>query len=350
MVRCAVAATCWVGFTGHALAHPESGPGGERAGTEESLQNGGTERPWAKGVAELEQRAALTAFRTGNVQLNDGLFAKAADRYREALQHWDHPAIHYNLALALMNLDQPIEAYQHLQAAVKYGDAPLQSKDKYDHAKDYMLVLDKALADVEVSCDKPGAKVSVDGREVFVAPGRYGERVKVGKHTFVAEKQGYTTRINAPYIGSGEHFRIELKLYTAEELTRYRRRWHATWLPYAAIGGAVAFGVAGGALELSARSSFHDYDANVASCSEMNSGCPQSPALRDLRTTGETRRTLGEVGYTLAGAALVSAGVLWFLNRSEAYQIRAEDLATEPVSVAPLVSPGLTGAAVQGRF
>jgi hypothetical protein len=337
-------------IAGRAFAQPESGTSGEKAGNEESLQNGGSERPWAKGVAEAEQGAALAAFRDGNVQLNDGLFAKAADRYHEALKHWDHPAIHYNLALALMNLDQPIEAYDHLQAAVKYGDAPLQSKDKYDHAKDYLLLLDKSLADVEVSCDKPGAKVSVDGREVFVAPGRHAERVKVGKHTFVAEKQGYTTRINAPYIGSGEHFRIELKLYTAEELTRYRRRWQATWLPYAALGGAVAFGLTGGLLELSARSSFRDYDAKVASCSEMDSGCPQSADLRDLKNSGDTKRTLGAVGYGLAGAALVSAGVLWYLNRPEAYQVRAEDLAAEPLTVAPIVSPGFAGAAVLGRF
>src|SRR5947209_4560930 len=130
----------------------------EKAGTNESLQNGGDARPWAAGVAQAEQQKALQLFHDGNVQLNDGLFAKAAEKYREALKHWDHPAIHYNLALAQMNLDQPIDAYNNMQQSLKYGEPPLQSKDKFDHAKEYMLLLEKEIATVEVSCDKPGAK------------------------------------------------------------------------------------------------------------------------------------------------------------------------------------------------
>ena len=73
-------------------------------------QTGPTEtgdRPWAKGVSKERQEAAWEVFREGNALLKDSLFAKAADKYREALKSWDHPAIHYNLALALVNLDQP---------------------------------------------------------------------------------------------------------------------------------------------------------------------------------------------------------------------------------------------------
>ena len=333
-----------------APAPAPNAPKDEKAGKDETLQNGGGERPWAKGVAESEQKAALAIFHDGNVNLNDGLFAKAAEKYKDALKHWNHPAIHYNLALALMNLDQPIEAYEHLESAVKFGEAPLQSKDKYDHAKDYLLLLEKQLADVEVSCDKAGAKVSVDGREVFVAPGKFTERVRVGKHTFVAEKQGYNARVNAPYVGPGEHFRIELKLYTADELTRYRRRWSQTWLPYAVAGGGVLIGAIGGLLEWSAQSSYRDYDSKVKACNMGDSGCPQSSALTSIKNSGDTKRTLGYVGYGLAGAAIVSAGVLWYLNRPEAYEIRPEDLNNEQVGVAPVVAPGYAGAAVQGHF
>src|SRR5690606_8428506 len=134
---------------------------------------------------------------------------------------------------------------------------------KFEHAKEYMVLLEKQIASIEVTCDKPGAKVSVDGKEVFVAPGTYKARVRVGKHTFVAEKEGYTTRINAPYVEPGQNFRIELKLYTAEELTRYNRRWNATWMPYAVIGAGAALGVVGIGLELSANASYNDYDMAV---------------------------------------------------------------------------------------
>jgi tetratricopeptide (TPR) repeat protein len=326
----------------------------EKAGTDESLHHTSSgERPWAAGVSAAQQKAALSKFREGNELLNNGLFARASESYKLALTHWQHPAIHYNLALALMNVDQPIEAYESLQKAIVFGSAPLE-KDKFDHAKEYMLLLEKQIAHIEVSCDKPGAKVSLDGKEVFVAPGSFKGRVRIGRHTFVAEKAGYTTRINAPFIGPGENFRIELKLYTAEELTRYNRRWQATWMPYAVLGAGVATGMLGVVLELSANASYNDYDKAVADCNVQNMGCPTTTDITSIRDSGDTKRTLGFVAYGVAGAAIGAGVVLAILNRPKAYQIRPEDLQDEQgqrtVTITPVLSPTMAGAMVQGRF
>jgi hypothetical protein len=301
-------------------------------------------------VKQEEQQAALQLFRDGNLQLNDGLFAKAAENYKEALKHWDHPAVHYNLALAQMNLDQPVAAFDNLSAAIKFGEAPLQSKDKFDNAKGYMLLLDKQIAEVEVTCNKAGAKVSVDGQPVFTAPGTYKGRVRAGKHTFVAELEGHPTRIDAPYISPGAPWRIELKLYTVQELTRYHRRWQRTWMPYAVIGGGVLVGAISGLIELSASNSYKQYDDKVAACSMNNTGCPVSSELTDLRNSGDSKKTIGFVGYGIAGAAIAVGAALAWLNRPEAYQIRSEDLADEQLIVGPVVVPGFTGASLQGRF
>ncbi|MEO7729883.1 MAG: hypothetical protein ABIY55_02840 [Kofleriaceae bacterium] len=333
---------------------PRDKPGtDEKAGVNESLQGDATEK-WKEGVSRTEQEAALVLFREGNVALNDGLFVPSVTKYREALKHWNHPAIHYNLALALLNLDQPIEVYEQLNQAIIYGAAPLAT-DKYEHAKEYLLLVEKQLADIEVSCDKIGAKVSVDGKEAFIAPGKFTQKVRVGKHTFYADKQGYNARITAPYIGPGEKFRIELKLYTAEELTRYRRKWDRTWVPYAVMGVGVVAGIVGGALELSANTSFKDFDAKVATCNAnnptANGGCSATePGLKSLRDSGNTKRTAGFVMYGVAGGAIVTGAVLAWLNRRESYQIQAEQLSEEHIAVVPVVAPGLAGAMVQGRF
>src|SRR3954454_2214857 len=76
------------------------------------------ERPWVLGVSAVEQKAALNLFREGNALLKESLFVQAAAKYREALRHWNHPGIHYNLALALLNLDQPVEVYKQLETAL----------------------------------------------------------------------------------------------------------------------------------------------------------------------------------------------------------------------------------------
>jgi hypothetical protein len=329
-------------------------PTGEKADAEANLQQGAGERPWANGVSPEQQKAALARFRQGNDLLNNGLFGRASEAYKAALTSWQHPAIHYNLALALMNLDQPIEAYEGLQKAIVYGDAPLD-KDKFEHAKEYILLLEKQIASIEVSCDKVGARVSVDGKEVFVAPGTHKTRVRIGRHTFVAEKKGYSTRINAPFIGPGENFRIELKLYTAEELTRYTRRWHATWMPYAVMGAGALLGGLGVVFELSATSSYDDYDAAVAACDTGNQGCQTTDAITSLRDSGDSKKTLGYVMYGAAGAAVGAGILLAILNRPNAYQIRPEDLQEEQahkgkVTLTPIVAPSMAGAMVQGSF
>lgn len=324
----------------------------EKAGTDESLQNGGDTRPWAAGVKKSEQEAALKLFHDGNLQLNDGLFAKAAEAYKQALTHWDHPAIHYNLALAMMNLDQPIESQANFQMAVKFGDAPLQSKDKFDHAKDYILLLDKQIGEVEVTCQKAGTKVSVDGKEVFTAPGTWRGKVRAGKHTIVGTLEGHPTRVDAPYIEPGAPFRIELKLYTTAELTRYRTKWDATWMPYVVMGGGVLIGVGGGLMELLASNDYKKYDDQVKACNAMttgNMGCTSSASLKSIKDSGDTKKSAGYVLYGVGAAAVITGAVLWIINRPESYEVRPEDL-NSGVALKPVVTPDFAGASLTGRF
>jgi hypothetical protein len=314
-----------------------------------------------RSVAEADEKAAEMAFREGNERLNDGLFVKAVESYRKALARWDHPAIHYNMALALFNLDQPIEVYEHMTKALQYGADPLE-KDKYDHGKEYLRLVTGQLADIEVSCDKVGAKVSVDGKQVFVAPGRYAAKVRVGKHTFFADKEGYNARVEAPFVGAGETFRINLKVYTTPELTRYSRKWDRAWVPYAVMGGGAAFALGGALFQLSAQSSYDRYTTLVDMCNTATAGCSTDPAnpqiaeINKARDSGDTKRLMGFIGYGLGGAAIATGIVLAYVNRSRPYQITPEQLesqkASAPSSIAivPVVSPEAVGATVQGHF
>jgi hypothetical protein len=341
-----------------AAAHPpdakRSGPmkTDEKAAPNATLDKSSAAEDY-RNVSPDEERKALKAFREGNAHLNDGFFMKAAEKYREALSHWNHPAIHYNLALALINLDQPIEVFDELTRAMAHGPPALGDKEKFDRAKGYLKLVEGQLADIEVSCDKIGAKVAVDGKDVFIAPGKYTAKVRVGKHTFYAEKQGYNARVNAPFIGPGEKFRIELKVYTPEELTRHRRRWQSTWLPYAVLGAGAAVGLGAGALELSAQSSYDEFNARVAACNTMAAGCAlDTPGITTPRDSGDTKRLLGYVGYGVAGAAIATGATLLWLNRRQAYQISPDELeaASAPVAITPIVSPDVMGAMVQGHF
>jgi hypothetical protein len=325
------------------------------------------ERPWAKDAAgqpvpQERQDAAIKLFVEGNGYLNDGIFTKAVETYREALKQWDHPAIHYNMALALVKLDKPLEVETSLQKAIAFGPAPLETEDKFEHAKEYLILNAKQLAWIDVTCDKVGAKVSIDGKEVFTVeagkPNRYEGRVMIGKHTIVAEKTGYNAQVDAPYIEPGQKFRIELKLYTSDELTRYTRRWEAKWMPYAVIGAGVVLGAGGFVFQKSAQSSYDDFDKEVARCNDMSggNGCMISGDLTSIRDSGDSKKTLGYVAFGVAGAAVVTGAILLYLNRETSYEITADEYKKElrqkgkTVSVVPMVAPDATGAMVFGRF
>jgi hypothetical protein len=341
-------------------AGPATKPGGpipktnEKPGTQLDKRGGSGDY---RIVAPADEKAAEVAFREGNDRLSDGLAVKAADAYRRALARWDHPAIHYNLALALINLDQPIEVYDHLTRALQYGPEPLE-KDKYDHGKEYLKLVEGQLADVEVQCEKVGAKVSVDGKEVFVAPGKFASKVRVGKHTFFADKEGYNARVETPFVGAGETFRINLKVYTTPELTRYSRKWDRAWVPYTVLGAGVAFVAAGGILQALAQSDYDKFNQKVKECDKPNQGCviSEHKEITAVRDSADSKRTMGFVGYGIGAAAIATGTVLAFINRSRPYQITPEELeghqasARGSVAVVPIVSPEVMGATVQGHF
>jgi len=114
-------------------------------------------RPWADGVSQEEQDTALKLFQEGTALLKDAFFTKAVEKYREALSHWNHPAIHFNLAKALMNLDQPVEAFKSLDESMKFGGAPLD-EDQIDQVKRYMkLLYDAELSELVIDAKEPGA-------------------------------------------------------------------------------------------------------------------------------------------------------------------------------------------------
>src|SRR5262245_49279834 len=197
---------------GPAIAQPAPPPQPPTKPTDSDLATAKQEddRPWAKGVSQAEQLAALALFNEANGMLRDALFPKAAEKYREALTHWDHPAIHYNLALALVNLDQPVDMHAALEKALVYGSAPLGA-DKYARAKDFKLLVEKQLVKVEYTLNEPDSVLIIDGKEVQKGPGTYAALVRAGEHSIAARAPGYSpTQLNLK-LGGGETSRLELK-------------------------------------------------------------------------------------------------------------------------------------------
>ncbi len=312
------------------------------------------DRPWAKGVSDENQKKALELFRDGNSALRDGLSAKAAEKYNAALSFWDHPAIHYNLSLATASLDAPELTYKHLEAALKYGREPLDP-EKFEQASRMKNIVAGSLAKVDIRCDLPGAEVSLDGKQLFIAPGRYEAMIRGGSHTVLAAKEGFIPTQQKRTFVPGEANLVELKLLTTADLTEYRRRWNVI-MPWAVLGAGAA--VAGGSvgLHLVAGNKFKEYDQGVKECAAMAAGCVPSPALQGTRSQADTMQALAIGGYALGGAALVTGGVLIYLNRLQPYSTRIDAPGAAPasadpeVSLVPVLGPTAAGAMLNVHF
>jgi len=306
------------------------------------------DRPWAKAVTPGEQKLATELFREGNGLLKESLFVQAAAKYREALKHWDHPGIHYNLALALLNLDQPVEVFNQLEEAMKYGAAPLEA-DKFEHAGRYKALIEKQLARLEVTCGSEGAQVTMDGQPLFTAPGRYEALVRVGQHSIVATKTGYVTTQKTPMLPPGLKTVIELKMFTADDLTQYKRRWHNA-MPWTVLAGGIAIAAVGGILHWQASERFKEYDAGITACgvNSPTAGCRPDESLTDTKSRGEGLQSGAFAMYGIGGAAIVVGGVLAYLNRARAFRVSPEK--GSQVAVTPILGPSVGGASVTLHF
>jgi tetratricopeptide (TPR) repeat protein len=270
----------------------------------------GGDNPWSTGVAQADQDAALALYTDGNVEFENARFDQALDKYEQALAHWNHPAIHFNKAVALNSLGRVKDAADEMDRALVYGAAPL-GDDLYQRGLNYRTSFEARLARVDVSCREAGTQVSFDGKPMFQAPGHAEVRVDPGDHQIVAVKQGYQTATEMLHLAPGTKRPYEVHLIALKPDTRYVRRW-AQWQPYTvAAGGAIVVGL-GALADRFASDKYADYDAAVAR--HCPHGCTSATAgtfsdLASTKSRADLDRDVAISLFAIGGAAIV-AGVV----------------------------------------
>lgn len=302
------------------------------------------ERPWARGVSVDDQTRAQELFARGNELHDQGLFKPALDLYRQAIRHWDHPAIRYNIAVALINLERLLEAHENLAVALRFGGAGLEPGVQ-KQAREYQRLLDGQVVRLVVDCVDPGARVSLDGRDLMACPGSRTELVLAGGHRLVAEKPGHLTRTLDLALAGGQQRKIHLDLLSIQESTVTRRRW-ARWKPWAVVGAGVAVGLVGLGFQLQSRATLRSYDDAVAVL------CPDTPCetLPPVVTGAYDDAMLQNrvaIGLFVTGGVATAAGLtLVWLNRGVTERIGYGD----SPAITPVVGPGVAGLSFGGRF
>lgn len=311
----------------------------------------GDARPWAVGVSVEAQAKARDLFVEGTEFLLRSLEQQAIAKYDEALRLWNHPGIHYNYAVALSTQDRPIETRQHLLEALRYGDNGPLEKLEVEQARRYLKLVESSLALIDIHTAQQGVLVSLNGQILFTGPGEFHKFVAPDEYLVTATKSGYISSQQRIAFLPGRTNQVAIRLYSEQDLTRYRRQW-PMWGPVTvtAVGALGVLG--GGAAWLLADKHYDEYDAAISS--ECKRGCAAGdPVLSDIEPTRRTAERYDALSLPLAigGGVTLAAGLfLLYLNRAEAYRITPEEAGIEQLSVVPVVAPSSAALVGQGRF
>lgn len=294
-------------------------------------------RPWADGVPIARQEKARAIYAGANELLHEYLLEEAVDEYREALEHWEHPAIHYNLARALDSLGRPLEAYAHMEKALRYGEAAFAARE-YAQVLNFQRLLDQKLAELVIVCEEEGVDIALDGRQLFTGPGTVKERVLPGEHLLVAHKPRQALFTRQLTLRAGRRTTIALET---------RQRW-TSWAPWLVAGTGALVGITGGLLQSRAQDNMHDYRKKfLAQCSK---GCTDDgkAGLTALRQRALWQSRFGVAAMITGGSALVTGTILVVFNQFRSFRIDLDH--STAVSVTPLLTPETAGLAIELTF
>ena len=302
----------------------------------------GETEPWKVGVSVSARQEATKHFMRGNELFKDLRFPEAITAYKQALRHWNHPRIHYHIMLAAIAIKDYLLAYHSSVQALRYGPDALGEK-QYRNAEEKRRRLEKErLARIEVTCDVPGSVVTLDGKRLFIAPGRGERLVLPGKHEILATRRGYIADSLSLELRSGEKRVQGLQPRSMEETTR----WPA-WQPWV-IGGAGVAALAAGTIAV-LQSKQADQEAQDLFDRLYPNGIPHddvSTEVRDLEKKAR-RYLIGGVASFVVSAGIISVATYMFrLNRPSTERLEQKS----GVAVSPWTTDRGAGVSATFRF
>jgi hypothetical protein len=285
---------------------------------------------------------AAALFAQGTARFKQWRFDEAEEKYREALTHWEHPIIHLYLSRALEKQGRLVEAHQALQQALHPG-VELLPADDVQVAEDLQTSLESRLAQIEVSCDVPGAEVFLDGAPWFTAPGRQRRMMGAGQHVLIARQPGYFPVAEPVSLLPGKQTRVVLRM--TADLVHVERRWQP-WQPWTVAGTGIAMSLTGGLFLWQARNDYATIQRELDACTP-EIACEKIP---HRRLDGSVWKERIGTGALITGGAILATGLVGTLLNLPRTRRSEPAGGVEDLDIAPIVSGDTAGISARIRF
>jgi len=166
------------------------------------------EKPWRRGVSEKNQSAALKDFVAANVHLQKQENMEALRLYARAFGQWEHPAISFNMALALYRLGRPVAAYESFKRAAKFPEA-LSPKVRASMGKHRREILAR-LTHLTITLSMVDGSVYLDNRQLISGRGMFTGYVRSGARQFSLRQGSKVLRSSEAVLQPGSKFNMHM--------------------------------------------------------------------------------------------------------------------------------------------
>jgi hypothetical protein len=294
-------------------------------------------KPWAAGVSADDQKKALALYDKGNAFFADDHYKEALAEYEQALAAWKHPAIYYNAAVCLLNLDRAVDAYEDFTEAMKFGADPIGA-DHFAQAKNYLKALGGQVASLEVRSTYAGGDVRLDGGPLLQGAGSVTRRVRAGSHQIVATAENYKPQTETIVADPNKQNVIVIELKPLPVQRKLVHRW-AAWKPWATAAGGAALAGLGGASTWLAFHNRSAYETWVQqACTPANDYCAGRPVDSSGYDHAKIEYPAGISALVVGGGLLATGVVMIYLNQGRM------------MAVAPSYDGEHAGLTISGRW
>ena len=291
------------------------------------------------GSPEAKARAQ-SLVKEGTKLYDRGSLGEALEKFKQAYVEYASPKLFFNIGQANRDLGRPVEAIEYFErflAEVKDASPEVTAEARKSVAEQKTKV-----GSLIIECTTAGAEIGVDGNLVGLAPLANSVRVMPGNHQVTARHSAGALAMEDVNVRAGTVETVVLRLRAVVEPVAVApppaaamdlqarpaqsvppaesdqgwwlgRKW--TWV---AAGSTVVFTGAAAIFGARMQSKFDSLHGSCGSASQSTVACSKS----DIDSVNTLKNT-ANIFWGLAGAAAVTAGVLFFVEG-------------RPVTVAPL--------------
>lgn len=280
------------------------------------------------------ERARALFDEAGSLE-RQGRWGAAQDRLRQALKLRETPQLYYALGWALENEDKLLEAKADYETTVRLAAGKPNAEEAARLAKDRLAELEKMMPTIRVKIGgaRSNARVIVDGREAKREDDVATIAVNPGSHVLRVERAGADEALEEMvYVGRKEtrEVTIDAPDVAVRDTNQERHGSPAprvaspssdgpSVLPWAILGGSVAFLAGSAALFVASSANADDRDmyrgrwCNATACHGTTATKTETPeaaadrrAAADAASSGNTKQV---AAFALGGVGIVGAAI-----------------------------------------